>query len=503
MRRPIVNPGQSGRKASVIEQQFVTNLAKDLVTRLAMLLKTARMHSVNNEALRYSVKIYSQSSNDLLKHLGEYAVRGDRDSIFLNEYRVRPEPILYENIVGLMGELARRGTGGLNITGPVGPAAVRSLVQVLLDHETLEEKTGAEVLNEALARRGVATVRFLPRLSLVTDLQQLEEVNVEQEAVQEAIKSVNAYTNLLVTWKAYMASREHVVPEAIRGRIVHAMQAAVGVLLSDPQWFLAAAMCRAPETYRVVHAVNMSFLALSIGRQLELGRRGLMNLGLAALFADSGMRQEPADRMPAEAHAHPLRSVKEILQTPNLGPQHRDRILAAYEHHIGRDGSGFPEPLPGKGQHTFSAIINLVDAYDELTSELPGRPATSPSRALEMLAQDEGRFEPRLVRIFIHILGPFPIGTPVLLSTGETAVVCRHARDPRHRARPQVKIVRDPSGAPVSPTIFDLTEIDDNDHFVAHIVRSLPPGEARVDVVDALFANPEIIERPGAPQWDA
>ncbi len=489
-----------GRRESAAEKHFVTNLAKDLVTRLAMLLKTARMHSVNNEALRYSVKIYSQSSNDLLKHLGEFAVRGDRDSIFLNEYRVRPEPILYDNIVGLMGELARRGTGGINVTGPVGPAAVRSLVQVLLDNETLEESSGAEVLNEGLARRGVASIRFLPRLSLVTDLQQLEEVTHEAETVQEAVKSVNSYTNLLVTWKAYMASSETTVAEAIRGRIIHAVQAAVDVLLSDPQWFLAAAMCKAPETYRVVHSVNMTFLSLAIGRELELGRRGLMNLGLAALFADSGMRREQAGLMPTDARLHPLGSVKEILQSPALTPGHRDRIVTAYEHHIARDGSGFPEPLAGKGLHTFSSIVAIVDAYDELTSDLPGSPAISPSRALEVLAQDEAAFEPRLVRIFIHILGPFPIGTPILLSTGEIAVVCRHARDPRHRARPQVKIVRDQKGKPVQPTIFDLTEVDDDDHFVAHIVRSVPPSEARVDVVEALFANPEILDLPSAPR---
>ena len=61
----------SARRESLVELQFVTGLAKDLVMRLAMLLKTARMHSVNNAALRYSVKIYAQSSNDLLKHLGE------------------------------------------------------------------------------------------------------------------------------------------------------------------------------------------------------------------------------------------------------------------------------------------------------------------------------------------------------------------------------------------------------------------------------------------------
>jgi hypothetical protein len=52
----------------------------------------------------------------------------------------------------------------------------------------------------------------------------------------------------------------------------------------------------------------------------------------------------------------------------------------------------------------------------------------------------------------------------------------------------------------VPPTIFDLTEVDDDDHFVAHILRSLPPREARVDVLEALFASPEVLDLPGAPQ---
>ena len=63
-----------------------------------------------------------------------------------------------------------------------------------------------------------------------------------------------------------------------------------------------------------------------------------------------------------------------------------------------------------------------------------------------------------------------------------------------------MKIVRDQKGKPVSPTIFDLTEVDDDDHFVAHIVRSVPPSEARVDVVEALFANPEVLDLPSAPR---
>jgi len=474
----------------LMEEAQIHSLGKDLTSRFAMLLKTARIHSVHNSALQYSIKIFVDASNTLVLHLGEFTLRGDVDSVFINDMRIRPETILWDNIVHLMAEMANRGLGGLHVTGPVLPIQVRHMLDVFLSRTRIEQD-GAQILNEKLAAAGVEQIKFLPRLSLVMEA---EKIGSHQEVA--ALASVHCYTQLLATWKAYLSIETYEVPEVIRNRLLHTIQDAVDMLHDDPEWFITSATFRRAENLRAVHACNVAVLSLALGHRLELPRKGLMNLGMAALYADAGLRRIPAHYhvcaltggVPApELAAHPYESVKEVLHTPALTRAQRDRLMVAYEHHIGRNGQGYPPPLPGKGLHLFSAIVALADRFVELTTELPGVPAMSMSRALEVMAQEEGRYDPRMLRIFMHLLGPFPVGSVVELNTGETAVVFRQSADPRFRSRPLVKIVLDRRGNQVSPTMFDLTACDDHGNFLATIEDTSTPQRSGVDVVRVLF----------------
>lgn len=483
----------------LMEDAQIHALGKDLTSRFAMLLKTARIHSVHNSALQYSIKIFVDASNSLVLHLGEFTLRGDVDSIFINDMRIRPETILWDNIVHLMGEMSERGLGGLHVTGPVLPIQVRHLLDVFLSQRKIEVN-GAQILNERLSAAGVDQIKFLPRLSLVLEA---EKIGSHEEVA--ALASVHAYTQLLATWKAYLSIETYEVPEVIRNRLLHTVQDAVDMLHDDPEWFLTSAAFRRETDLRAVHACNVAVVALCLGHRLEIGRKGLMNLGMAALYADSGLRRIPAHYhvcaltggVPApELAAHPYESVKEVLHTPALTRAQRDRLMVAYEHHIGRNGQGYPPALPGKGLHLFSAIVSLADRYVELTTELPGVPAMSQSRALEVITQEQDRYDPRLLKIFVHLLGPFPIGSIVRLSTGELAVVFRHSADPRFRARPLVKLVRSPQGQVITATMFDLTACDDHGNFLAHIVDTTTPRESGVDVIRVLFSDASAGGRP-------
>ena len=109
------------RGGSAQETQQVHTLGEDLVNRLAMLLKTARLHSVNNKALTYSIKIFVEAANTLLQHLGEWSLRGDQNSVFVNDVRIRPRPIIYENVLALLNEFRKRGVGGLRVNSGVAP----------------------------------------------------------------------------------------------------------------------------------------------------------------------------------------------------------------------------------------------------------------------------------------------------------------------------------------------------------------------------------------------
>lgn len=493
---------------SLEEEAKIHAIGKDLVSRLAMLFKTVRIHSVHNSALQYSVKIFVSAANDLYQHLGEFTLRGDVDSVFIGDLRIRPEAILWDNIVHLLSELGKRGIGGLTFNGVLLPVGARRLIEVLINNPRMDPDEGHKLLTEQLRQAGITTVAFLPRMTLVTDAQPIVD-----EQVARAIRSQRAFAELLVTWKAYLSSDEEPVPDIIRARVLTAVQASVDMLMDDPEWFLSATTFREPEMYVPLHAVNTAMLGMAVGERLELTRKALMNLAMAALYARSGLRRFgvlPSGELEPDGLAkqfgpgtYPLRSVKEVLQTPALTRAQRDRLVVAYEHAIYADGSGFPNPIQGKPKHLFSSIVTLCGRFVELTSERGDRRAVSPSEALEILTAEVRLYDGRVLAVFAHMLGPFPIGTLVELTTGEYAIVFRTNPDRRFHSRPLVKIVRDSIGRIVPPTLFDLTDDDEYGGYLASIRRALPPDALpEVQAVQAIYAQAGELEQDGfRPRW--
>ena len=85
-------------------------------------------------------------------------------------------------------------------------------------------------------------------------------------------------------------------------------------------------------------------------------------------------------------------------------------------------------------------LCSIADVYDAMRSQRAYQQAFPSERVLAVLRQDDGtHFEKHLVRRFVQLLGIYPPGTLVKLSTDEVAVVIKvHAPDPH---RPRVKIL--------------------------------------------------------------
>jgi cysteine synthase A len=65
------------------------------------------------------------------------------------------------------------------------------------------------------------------------------------------------------------------------------------------------------------------------------------------------------------------------------------------------------------------------------------------------ISMDHGaRYDPILVKAFINCLGVFPVGSLVLLSSGELAVVVNASPDPATLDRPTVKVIADSAWQP-------------------------------------------------------
>src|SRR5207244_3623587 len=86
------------------------------------------------------------------------------------------------------------------------------------------------------------------------------------------------------------------------------------------------------------------------------------------------------------------------------------------------------------------------DVYDAMRSQRTYQQAYPTDRILAVLKRNEGaQMDQHLVRRFVQLLGIYPPGNLVKLSTGEVAVVLRvHAPDPH---RPRVRVLFSAAGA--------------------------------------------------------
>ena len=240
---------------------------------------------------------------------------------------------------------------------------------------------------------------------------------------------------------------------------------------------------RARDDYSFGHSINVCLLAVMIGIKMNLTRQQLFELALGAVLHDLGMMQispavvqktEPlsADEWKLiQEHAEKgFDIIRKVGQIPLVSAH------VAFQHHEKVDGSGYPRGISGKNIHLYARIVAVADLYDAITSDRPYRKAYLPHEAYDILLASRGtKLDPPLVDIFMENVALYPMGTTVLLDTGETGVVVKLY--PKLQARPVVKIIRDEFGKPWQgpEKIVDFTK-----DLIRFVVKVLKPEEVFV-----------------------
>jgi HD-GYP domain-containing protein (c-di-GMP phosphodiesterase class II) len=118
-----------------------------------------------------------------------------------------------------------------------------------------------------------------------------------------------------------------------------------------------------------------------------------------------------------------------------------ESVVAVLTHHERYDGCGYPLGLLGDKQPLEGKIIALSDVYDAMTSDRSYHPALPPSEAIEHIMGNSGiLFDPQVVSAFMRKVVPYPIGSMVLLSNGQRAIVTENHREAL--MRPNVKPIK-------------------------------------------------------------
>lgn len=241
------------------------------------------------------------------------------------------------------------------------------------------------------------------------------------------------------------------------------------------------------DEYTYTHSINVSLLAVLLGKHLELDKPTLLRLGLAGMYHDVGKARipeailnKPGKLTPAEFQvmkSHPLEGYKIMAAQEDID---QDILRAVVEHHERHDGSGYPRGLTIDAIGTFSRIISVVDVYDALTSRRVYKDAMAPAKALSLMYQwREKDFPHQAIESFIRCIGVYPVGSFVRLSGGEYGIVT--SVNPLKPTRPEIKLIMDAKMRPRIPRALDLHAAEAGPD-AQEIVQVVNPAEFKIDL---------------------
>jgi HD-GYP domain-containing protein (c-di-GMP phosphodiesterase class II) len=285
-------------------------------------------------------------------------------------------------------------------------------------------------------------------------------------------------------------------------KTVRVVQDIVTNLIQDDEVYSAISTLRVFDDYTFTHSVNVAMLSMCIGRRINLSRLTLVSLGICALFHDLGKIEIPNkvlhkkdklnDSELQMIEEHSLNSARLLLKL-KASPDSKARILVPlFEHHLKYDLSGYPYTNWKKPLTLFGKIISIADKYDALTSSRAYRKSLlSPDRALGYMFDRAGKdFDPTLIKVFINVLGVYPVGTLLKLSTGELALVIS-SPSREFSKRPIVCVLeKEDKGSYKKGGIINLEERDaESGNYVREINETHHPAAFGIQPVEHIFSS--------------
>ncbi|MDP2246905.1 MAG: HD-GYP domain-containing protein, partial [Nitrosomonadales bacterium] len=257
----------------------------------------------------------------------------------------------------------------------------------------------------------------------------------------------------------------------------------VNSIIRNPDAMLLIRQLKDLDDLTYHHAMDVSIMLVSFGRQLGLPKKELNEIALGGLLHDIGKSRVPSEiinkkqRLNAEetmaARSHVNLGLEVIAGLENLSDIARQVIE---RHHERYDGKGYPTGLAAEDIGLYGSMAGIVETFSSITSDQPYSAARSSAQAVSTLvALRDSAFQSELVDQFIQVVGVYPIGSLVKLNTGEVGIVVK--QNTMWRLKPMVSIVIDTEGRKLpSPMTIDLVRPPQLDAAPISIATELPAG---------------------------
>jgi len=475
-------------KTGLDQEHRPTLLGTEFVLKFYRLLRGTIVYDRKNVIVDRLTQECLQVVNGIIRSEGSLFLKIVRDSFFFNNFRIQVGADKYRIFKAFWHEMRKRWIGELEFTDEVNAEQLKDLIYLLSGLEENNESNYLYVKTQ-LEYRDIEQIT-VGKLEFFKD----EEIYVDSEDQKQYSKEVYFKTVGLVKEVVESTSSQKVLNVRKAKRL---MQNAVNAIMQDESALLGLAVIKNYDEYTFNHSVNVAIYAIALGQRIGIPKKHLSHLGMAGLFHDLGKTQIPKEIInksgklsPEEwavIQSHPVIGAEIVMKMKEWGDLSTRMITAAFEHHLKYDLTGYPKLTRKKKITLFSRIITLADFYDALVRPRVYNqfPYVS-ERILGFMLERSGKdFDPALVKVFINMIGIFPLGTLLLLSTNEMGVVTKIQEDVELIDRPKVCLVYFSEGGYRKGEVVDLNTKDEaTGEFKRTIVKTLNPNEYNINVAE-------------------
>jgi len=225
-----------------------------------------------------------------------------------------------------------------------------------------------------------------------------------------------------------VVAKTGVVPiEEIKNEIMPAIRQAAEI----PHIYHLFYELKSKDEYTYRHTVCVGIISTILGKWLNLNQSDLNALSLGATLHDIGKARIPAEilnkpgRLTQEEYSEMKRHTAYGYRLLKDIPELNERVaLIALQHHEREDGGGYPFSLPSNKIDDFAKIVAIADVFHAMSSSRVYHQAEPFHIVISQMQNDVfGKFNPKIMLVFLYRIMDSLVGKRVLLSNGEEGTI--------------------------------------------------------------------------------
>ncbi|HKI96787.1 MAG TPA: HD domain-containing phosphohydrolase [Gemmatimonadales bacterium] len=465
-------------------ERVLRHAGRDFLVSLYTTLRSLKLYPIENDAVQHALDDLANSARTLLRIEDQLEVRISGEFIFVNSTRLRLELDNYASFSHVLSTLVQCGVGVVQVDEAIERREWQVFVSLLLTFSTRESTPNKLVeLQQKMLQGGVTHI-------MVDAPGESDDNYDDAERAKEVAKR---------TYERSVAVTKEVVNSVRMGRsasvkrVKRAVQGIVDQVLSNEVSLVGLTTIRDYDEYTFTHSVNVCIFSVAIGKRLGLTRLQLYDLGMAALFHDVGKSRVPIEVLSKTGaldedewrimQSHPWLGVLTLFGLRGYGEIPYRGMIAAHEHHMKMDLSGYPKSLRPRTLSIYSKIVAVADGFDAATSRRSYQTTPlQPDEVLREMWENPRRgYDRILVKALINLVGIYPVGTCVILDTYEVAIVHSANSDLSQIHRPVVRVLIGADGRRVDHgPLVNLADVDETGNFRRSIIKVTDPAKWQI-----------------------